>query len=231
MIRARFEGPELEGLVVDQPAASVRLLVPDAGEDRLVMPGWNGNEFLRADGTRPIIRTFTPRRLEDRALTLEIVIHEGGAVSSWATDAAVGDPAAVSGTGRGYTIDPDATSFVLAGDESALPAMAQLLEHLPSGATVRVVAEIAVPEARLRMPDHPGASTEWVVRDPEAAPGAGLVAAVSSLDLDADTRVWAAGEAAAMFDMRRLLFEARGLDRRRATIRGYWKHARSGPGE
>ena len=43
-----------------------------------------------------------------------------------------------------------------------------------------------------------------------------------------DTRVWAAGEAAAMQRIRRHLFEARDVPRPRTTIRGYWKFGRAG---
>jgi len=37
--------------------------------------------------------------------------------------------------------------------------------------------------------------------------------------------VWVAGEAAAVHRIRRHLFDERGLPRRQATIRGYWKPA------
>src|ERR1700674_3950501 len=64
LIRVTLTGPELEGLAVDEPAASVRLLLPATANDDLVVPSWNGNEFLLPDGRRPTIRPFTPRRLD-----------------------------------------------------------------------------------------------------------------------------------------------------------------------
>lgn len=57
--RFTLVGDELDGLVIDEPAASVRLLLPSPGTDELVMPDWTGNEFLLPDGRRPLIRTFT----------------------------------------------------------------------------------------------------------------------------------------------------------------------------
>src|SRR4029077_14850902 len=57
MVRITLGGDELEGFTVDQPAASVRLLLPSPGIAELVMPVWNGNEFLLPDDSRPIIRT------------------------------------------------------------------------------------------------------------------------------------------------------------------------------
>src|SRR3954470_7409286 len=100
LVRVTFTGAELDGLVVEQPAASVRLLLPSPGRDELVMPAWNGNEFLLPDGTRPAIRTFTPLRASGRELDLAFVVHDGpGVASQWVTGAQAGDEAAVSGPG------------------------------------------------------------------------------------------------------------------------------------
>ncbi len=234
MIRVTFTGPDLEGLTVEHPAASVRLLLPSPlpspGAQKLVMPNWNGNEFLLSDGRRPTIRTFTPRRLDAEALELaiEIVIHDAGAASDWAQAAAPGAPAAISGPGRGYVIDRDAPSFLLAGDETAIPAISQLLEALPAETPVQVYIEIAHPDARLPLPEHPRATAEWCDLPPGASPGEALIAALYGADVDPGTRVWVAGYAAAMHRIRRHLFEKRGLPRAQAVVRGYWKHAPSG---
>lgn len=230
LVRVTLGGSELEGLVVEQPAASVRLLLPSPGSSELVMPAWTGNEFLLPDGRRPAIRTLTPRRLDPGALTLEveIVLHEGGAASAWARAAEAGDEAAISGPGRGYPIDPDATAFLVAGDESAIPAISQLLEVLPADKPVQVLIEVAHPDARLPLPDHPGATVEWHDLPPGAAPGDALTAAVTAAELPANARIWAAGEAAAMQRIRRLILDERNLPRSETWIRGYWKSGRAG---
>lgn len=233
LVRVTFAGDELAGLTVDQPAASVRLLVPSLGVHELVMPAWNGNEFLLPDGRRPAIRTFTPRRTDPDAheLDLDIVVHGGGVASEWAAGAEVGAQAAVSGPGRGYTVDPEAPAFLLGGDETAIPAISQLLETLPPERPVRVLVEVADPAARIALPDRPGAAVEWHDLAPAAPPGEALAAAVREADLAPGTRVWAAGEAAAVQRIRRHLFQDRGLPRAHAAVRGYWKHGRSGTGD
>ena len=230
MVRVTFAGSGLEGLTIEQPAASVRLLLPSPGALEVVIPTWNGNEFLLPDGRRPTIRTFTPLRVdpEARELDLEIVVHGGGCASEWAEAAETGQPAAVSGPGRGYAVDGDATGFLLAGDETAIPAISQLLESLPADRPVQVHIEVAHPDARLALPDHAGATVEWHDLPPGRPPGDALVAAVTGADVAPGTRVWAAGEAAAMQRIRRHLFEDRGLSRAQAAVRGYWKHGRSG---
>lgn len=151
LLRMTLAGEELSDLVVEQPAASVRLLLPSSGTTDLVMPTWNGNEFLLPDGRRPVLRTLTPRHVDAaaRELDVDIVLHGGGAAEAWAMAARPGDPAAVSGPGRGYDLDPEAPALLLAGDETALPAIGQLLEHVPAGLPVQVHVEVARPDARL----------------------------------------------------------------------------------
>ncbi len=230
LARVVLTGPDLEGLTIEQPAASVRLLLPPAAGRELVIPSWTGNEFLLPDGRRPTIRTFTPRRWDPEALELdlEIVLHEEGAASAWARAARPGHPAAISGPGRGYTIDRQATGFLLAGDETAMPAIGQLLETLPVTTPVRVLIEVARPDARLPLPDHPRAIIEWRDLPPGATHGEALVAAVRGADLDPGDRVWVAGEAAAVQRIRRQLFTDRGFPRNQASVRGYWKQGRRG---
>lgn len=229
MVRVTIGGPELDGLDPGLPAASVRVLLPPPGVVQLELPSWNGNEFLFADGARPPIRTLTPRQVDADALelTVDVVVHDDSPLSVWATTSAAGSPLAVSGTGRGYTIDHDARHYVLAGDESAIPAISQLLEALPRAAGVDVIVELAHPDARLELPMHPGASVQWVDLPGGAGPGDALVPVVISAEVGRHTRVWAAGEAAAMQRIRKHLFEERGLGRSSGVVRGYWKRGRS----
>ncbi len=228
LVRATLTGTELEGLDPGLPAASVRLLLPRDGE--LVIPEWTGNQFLHSDGARPALRTVTPRRLDGDRLELdvEIVLHGAGPLSTWATTVGPGDAAAVSGTARGYTIDPDTPAYVLAGDESALPAISMLLEALPPQASVTVLVEVTHPDGRLELPSHPGTTVHWHDRPPGAPPGDALVAAARDVPIAAEARVWAAGEAAAMQRIRKHLFDDRAHPRTRCTVRGYWKHGRAG---
>ena len=230
MARVTLAGPDLEGLTVEHPAASVRLLLPAPGTHELVMPTWNGNEFLLPDGRRPAIRTFTPRRVDPEALELDldIVLHGDGVASKWAGATQPGAPAAISGPGRGYVVDRDAPAFLLAGDETAIPAISQLLDTLPANTAVQVHIEVVHPDARLVLPAHPHGIVEWHALPPGAAPGDALVAAVTDADLAPDARVWVAGEAAAVQRVRRYLFGERGLARTQASVRGYWKRGAAG---
>ncbi|MBW3615104.1 MAG: siderophore-interacting protein, partial [Actinobacteria bacterium] len=118
-----------------------------------------------------------------------------------------------------------------AGDEAAIPAISQLLEALPRETPVQVHIEAAQPEATVSLPDHPAASVTWWDQERGAAAGEALVAALRGAELPPGTRVWVAGEAAAVQRIRRHLFEERGVPRSHATVRGYWKHGGSGDAE
>ena len=231
LVRVTLGGPELEGLDPGLPAASVRLLLPRGGE--LEIPEWGGNVFVHADGTRAAMRTLTPLRFDPTRLELdvEIVVHGDGPLSAWAADATPGAATAVSGTGRGYTIDPSVATYVLAGDESALPAISTLLSAIPHDAHLTVLAEVAHPDARLDLPTHPGAAVGWLDRSAGARPGEALVAAVRDAEIAGDSRVWAAGEAASMQRIRTHLADERDHPRAQSTVRGYWKHGRAGDDE
>lgn len=225
LVRVTLAGPELVGFAVDEPAASVRLLLPSGGPGGdLVMPTWNGNEFLLQGSRRPVLRTLTPLAAPgDDELDVEIVVHDGGAASTWAVGADDGAPAALSGPGRGYTVDPDAPAYLLAGDETALPAIGQVRAALPAGMPVDVHVEVSSEEAV-----QPLAGVTWHPLPPGATPGDALVAAVVAAAPAEGTRVWAAGEAAAVHRIRKHLFEQLGFPRSHTSIRGYWKHGRTG---
>lgn len=228
MLRIVLGGDELDGFAIESPASSVRLLLPPDGLDEIVMPTWTGNQFELPGGERAPIRTFTPRYHDDerRELTLDFVLHERGAASDWARRVQVGDEVAISGPGRSEELDQDARSFLLAGDESALPAIGQLLEAIPHDRTVAVHVEIRVPDARIELPEHPNATATWHEASSGAPPGDAMVAAVTEHEVLPDA-VWVAGEAAAVQRVRKYLFDERGRARSSVTARGYWKHGRS----
>ncbi len=238
VLHTKLLGPRLAAITVgadalrdfspDGPAASVRVLLPEP--DGLVIPRWNGNEFLLPDGRRPGIRTLTPGAVDPDAATLEVavVLHGAGRLSAWAATVAPGMPTAYSGPGAGYTVDPDRRRYLLGGDETAVPAVGQLLRAIPATAAVDVVIEIAAPDGRIPLPEHPGATVAWVELPAGAAPGTALVEAVLARAVPDDAAVWIAGEAASVQRIRKHLFTELGVERSRATVRGYWKTGRAG---
>lgn len=227
MRRITLAGPGLVGFAEPEPAASVRLLLP--GPTGLVIPTWNGNEFLLPDGRRPLLRTFTPVAVDATTgrVDLDVVDHGTGAAATWAVTARPGDAVALSGPGRGWAPPPGATTFVVAGDEAAIPAVRQVLAALPAGADAVVVVEVADPVAQQPLTDR-GFPIDWPVRAAGAAPGSAWFDAVAGLADSPTTAWWVAGEAASVQRLRNHLFTTVGVDRTRATVRGYWKRGTAG---
>ncbi len=226
LARVTLQGPDLQQLEVTQPASSVRVLLPSPDRPgRLEMPEWDGNRFVRPGGGRPRLRTLTPVG-HDRAagvLHLDVVVHGAGAAARWAEEAGTGTPVALSGPARGYGLDPEATAIVVGGDETAYAAVCQIVEA--ASVPVTVYLEVGTDE-RPPLPSHPDCQVEWLA-PAGGAPGQAVASALGRARLLEGAHLWAAGEAAAMQQLRRILFEERGVARNRAVVRGYWKHGRS----
>ena len=225
LIRVTIEGEALVGFPMPEPAGSVRLLLPEP--DTFDLPTWAANNFVYADGRRPTLRTLTPVATDPALgrLALEVVQHTAGRAATWAAAARAGDAAAISGPARGYVPPATARGFLLGGDETAIPALIQLAAAVPDGVPTDVLVEVPDRAARRDVSHRRGVSVHWI--DGGAVPGAALAEAFEARRVDDGTHVWAGGEAAAMQRIRRHLYETLGIERSRATARGYWKHGRS----
>ncbi len=119
---------------------------------------------------------------------------------------------------------PAARRMLLAGDESALPAIATVLEALPAGTGAVVYAEVADAAEERELPSAAGgAEVRWVHR----GRGGALVDAVreAGADLDGVDAAWVAGEAYAVRALRRHLVEDRRLPKAAVEFSGYWRRA------
>ncbi|SFS04199.1 NADPH-dependent ferric siderophore reductase, contains FAD-binding and SIP domains [Microbacterium sp. cf046] len=117
---------------------------------------------------RPPFRTYTTRRVRnaEHEVDIDMVAHDVlGPASAWISRASVGDEVLIlapttAHTGVSYGIDfvPPAhtENLLLAGDETAAPAIAVILEQLPPEATGIVVLEIPHEDDAAYLPRHPG---------------------------------------------------------------------------
>ena len=112
--------------------------------------------------------------------------------------------------------------YLLLGDETAIPAIEQLLDA-PESTEIDVHIELAHPAARIELPPHPQATITWHDAAADEPPGGSLRRTIEAAVIDNATRVWAAGEAASAQAIRKHLFEQRDVPRAHTTIRGYWK--------
>ena len=221
MARITFGGPGLAGFEWRGPAGHLKLTVPDDGQREAPMP--------EADGPRSsLMRTYTPRSFDAKALTLDVdfVLHACGPAGRWALRAQVGDHLVLMGPAPGYQVDADADWFVLAGDDTALPAIETILAELPVRARALVFVEVA-DSGEVRDLNSPATvDVKWLYRhaDPAAA-GQALEAALRALPAlpQGSGRIYVGCESSAMRRIRDLWVKERGVDSRSVVARGYWK--------
>jgi NADPH-dependent ferric siderophore reductase len=222
-VSVTFGGDELAGYEMRGPASHIKVLFAREGEERLSLPEWGPEGPMLAEGqSMPPSRTYTPRSWDAarRELTVEFMLHGEGLAASWAKSVKAGDVAAVTLPGGPYVIDAKADWYLVAGDESALPAIETILEELPAGKPAHVIVEVEAGEERsLR-----AASVTWSYRKTGAETGVALERALRDFAAPAgEGRVWVGCEAEVMRSIRRHLLFERGLDRAAIHTHGYWK--------
>ncbi|KQM80595.1 siderophore-interacting protein [Agromyces sp. Leaf222] len=179
----------------------------------------------------PVVRTYTALHPDVAAGTLDIdfVVHgDEGVAGPWAANARAGDLLLANGPGGAYRPDPEADWHLLAGDESAVPAIAAALEALPADAVARavVLVESAEHEPQLALPG--GGTVEFVHRDGGSGEGL-LAAAVRAVGwLEGRVHAFVHGEAEeVMRGIRPYLRNERGLARDQLSVSGYWRRGRT----
>ncbi|WP_327674589.1 siderophore-interacting protein [Kitasatospora sp. NBC_00458] len=241
LVRITLAGESLTGFVNGGLDQRIKLLLPQPGQSEPQTPsgegdfGWYQTWRGMDPAVRPVLRTYTVRaqRRDPDEIDIDIAVHgDHGPGSRWAVAAAPGDrvlvcgPAVEEAGGVEFRLPQGADWVLLAGDESALPAVAAILDELPAGLPVRVFAEIEGPGEEGYLPTgRPGVEVTWLYRDRDAQV---LPAAVRAAELPAgEPYAWIAGEAATVRELRRHLVGERGIDRRAVCFMGYWRAGRT----
>ena len=172
----------------------------------------------------PVTRTYTVRHwdAEHRELTLDFVLHgDEGLAGPWAMRVQPGETVRFMGPGGAYAPAPDADWHLLAGDESALPAIAAALESLPAGAVAHAFVEVAGPEEEQKIDSD--VDVTWLHRGDRPV-GELLVEAVRTLSWpEGRVHAFVHGEAHFVKELRQLLRVELQLPREDLSVSGYWR--------
>ncbi|GAA2576459.1 siderophore-interacting protein [Microbacterium binotii] len=196
--RLTFTGPDFEHFGTAGRDQRLKVLFPgadgrvcDVGQrDEQAMA--NGDWYTRwralAPAERTPFRTYTVRRVDPAGGEVDIdfvLHHDPGPAGAWAEAAVPGDEIVIVGPDQrspdshlGVDWHPgSARRLLLAGDETAAPAIAGILESLASDTDVDAFIEVPSPPDALPIATH--ARVTWLARD-ERAHGEALIAAVTS---------------------------------------------------
>lgn len=216
---AHFSGPGLH----------VRVLIPPRGRVPVWPHGGADGRIVFAEGADALVpRVYTVRAVDAAAGTIAIdaVLHEGDCPgATWARQAAPGDLVGLLGPGGARPEPADWNLF--AGDETALPAIARLLEALPaqSLAVVRIEVADAAEQQLLATPAR--LDLRYLSRDGRPAGRAGLLpAAVRDLAFPADlstARAFVGCEQTEAREIRRFLTRDAGFDKAHRMVAAYWR--------
>lgn len=235
-VRVTFGGEALDGFALAGPDQQVKLFFPKPGRPEPVLPEPDGEDVMRwyaaygalPEHVRPWMRSYTIRAHDPHRGTIDIdfVLHDGrgggeGPATRWARTARPGATLGMFGPSAAFArpvVLGRSDWTLLAGDHSALPALATLVEALPAGH--HAVAYVQVPDAAEEQP-LTGAgdlTVHWLH-------GEGLLLdAVRAARLPFGAGyAWLAGEADVVRALRRHLVEERGLDKRSVDFAGYWR--------
>ncbi|MES2038148.1 MAG: siderophore-interacting protein [Pseudomonadota bacterium] len=221
-IRHEIKRRNLQVVRVESPTPHFRRITLSGAD----LPGFISASFddhlkliLGADSDNVVMRDYTPRHYDaaKSELVLEFSIHGDGPAAAWAGQADVGHSVTVAGPRGSLVIPTDYEWHLLAGDETALPAISRRLEELPAG--VRAIVILQVPPAERReLSSAADISIVWVDSAQE------FLDTLRALPLPAgDGYAWCAGEAATMAATRRILAEEKGHAGTAMRVAAYWK--------
>ncbi|WP_300008454.1 siderophore-interacting protein [Pseudonocardia sp.] len=228
MVRVVLGGEGLDGFAAGTCTDHyVKLMFPPPGAPYTVP---FDAEQVRAELPReqwPVMRTYSVRAWEAGRLTIDFVVHgDTGVAGPWAQSARPGDLLQFRGPGGAYSPDPAADWHLLAGDESALPAISVSLARIPAGAPVHVFVEVDGPADELLL-DCPGdLHLTWLHRESDPAAPDLLLRAVEKLEFPhGRVHAFVHGEAVATRALRRHLLGDRRVPRADLSVSGYWRRS------
>lgn len=193
-VRITFGGAGLAGFGTDGPSLDqrIKLILPD-DHGRLPViardADWYTSWLALPPDRRGVMRTYTIRRVVDVAdetfVMIDFVLHPDhpGPAAAWADRARVGDALIIVGPRRGHRwggIEFDAGEadrLLLIGDETAVPAIASILEAQPAGIGGHAFIEVPTADDLQDLWRPTGFGVTWLPRD-GAAYGARLEQAV-----------------------------------------------------
>ncbi|RYH04437.1 siderophore-interacting protein [Salipiger sp. IMCC34102] len=160
--------------------------------------------------------TFVSLDPDRGRFSFDIYLHDGGQTTAWAQRLVGQEVVGIMGPGSGDF--PVTEDLLIAGDETALPAIRRILEEAPAGLRGRAAIEIGDPADIVPIRAPAGMTLDWIVRGGERD----LSHWLAQVDrLSRETFVWIAAEQATIRKVKPHL-KALGVTRAHRYICHYW---------
>ncbi|MER8373886.1 siderophore-interacting protein [Mesorhizobium sp. M1406] len=228
MQRLRFAGKDLGRFT--HGGLHMRLLLPPHGR-RPVWPSMGADGLLVWPSGDDVltVRVYTIRAVDaaNGWLDVDFVLHPGQdtPAATFAQNARAGDVIGMIGPGGGDT--PVAQTLLLLGDDTALPAMARILEHLPPSTRAEVLIEVDGPDDRIALAQGENIDITWLYRHGRETGTAGLLPAAlrerSHIALADGLYVWAGCEFGDFREIRKIVRKQWNLSRDQHLVTAYWR--------
>ncbi|AVD84562.1 NADPH-dependent ferric siderophore reductase [Pseudomonas sp. SWI6] len=216
MRRITLGGQELQGFTSLGSDDHIKLLFAETAEQQQAIDARN---LGRDGGVRPSMREYTPRRIDlvNNELDIDFVLHGDGPASTWAAQAAPGQTLDIAGPRASMVVPDIFDSYLLIGDETAIPAIGRRLEELPAGRKVLAVVQIEDDQERQPLESKAQLEIIWVHRNED------LLARIEALGLpEGDLYSWVALEKSLTRQVKALLLE-KGVKESALKAAAYWR--------
>ncbi|HCV39679.1 siderophore-interacting protein [Pseudomonas vlassakiae] len=216
MRRITLGGTELQGFTSLGSDDHIKLLFAETAEQQQAIDARN---LGRDGGARPTMREYTPRRIDLAAneLDIDFVLHGDGPASTWAAQAEPGQTLNIAGPRASMVVPDIFDSYLLVGDETAIPAIGRRLEELPAGRRVLAVIQIEDEQERQPLPSKANVEVIWLKRDED------LLGLLRKLTLpEGELYSWVALEKSLTRQAKALLLE-KGVAEDALKAAAYWR--------
>ena len=186
-VRVTFTGPDAAAFGTDGLDQRIKLVLPNEAGHRPDAADFEGDSWYAAwrelpDELRCPLRTYTVRAVRPEVglgeIDVDMVVHvsddgHDGPAARWLQTVETGTPCVLIGpnarydgpaSGIEWAPPASATTLVLAGDETAAPAICSILESLAPGTEAHAFVEVPLEADALSLTLPAGASITWLPR-------------------------------------------------------------------
>ncbi|MFF5180560.1 siderophore-interacting protein [Micromonospora sp. NPDC000316] len=191
--RVTFTGDDLDRFADNGHDQRIKLVLPLPGQRGVHLPqgpDWYAAWRALPEHKRNPVRTYTVRAVRSHLaeVDVDLVLHgDSGPATRWARRASVGDEIALVGPDAGYDGNHGGVEFrpagtgcvLLAGDETAVPAISAICERLAPHTRGIVMLEVPDADDVLPLTTPPQVEVRWLPRG-TGGHGSRLVPAVAA---------------------------------------------------